>query len=111
MTPRPSAEPSRMLQPIAHESQVVVVHVSGVSRLEDASLSYSSLRGWEEQGPIDGLVYNAGIIRRDDAVDFTDKTTELPIEKVQLVIFAIQVALVWVLARRTFAVMEEESPR
>ncbi|BBZ63847.1 polyketide synthase [Mycolicibacterium monacense] len=29
----------------------------------------------------------------DDAVDYTDETTELPIEKVQLVIFAIQVAL------------------
>ena len=29
----------------------------------------------------------------DDSVDYTDETTELPIEKVQLVIFAIQVAL------------------
>ncbi|UXA13316.1 acyltransferase domain-containing protein [Mycobacterium sp. SMC-8] len=29
----------------------------------------------------------------DDAVDYTDETTELPIEKVQLVIFGIQVAL------------------
>lgn len=29
----------------------------------------------------------------DDAIDYTDETTELPIEKVQLVIFAIQVAL------------------
>nr|WP_197496558.1 polyketide synthase Pks13 [Mycobacterium sp. 1274761.0] len=29
----------------------------------------------------------------DDAVDYTDETTELPIEKVQLVIFAIQIAL------------------
>ena len=29
----------------------------------------------------------------DDAIDYTDETTELPIEKVQLVIFAIQIAL------------------
>lgn len=29
----------------------------------------------------------------DDSIDYTDETTELPIEKVQLVIFAIQVAL------------------
>lgn len=29
----------------------------------------------------------------DDAIDYSDETTELPIEKVQLVIFAIQVAL------------------
>ncbi|OBB11137.1 polyketide synthase [Mycobacteriaceae bacterium 1482268.1] len=29
----------------------------------------------------------------DDAIDYTDETTELPIEKLQLVIFAIQVAL------------------
>ena len=27
---------------------------------------------WETQGPIDGLVNNAGIIRRADAVDFTE---------------------------------------
>lgn len=29
----------------------------------------------------------------DDSIDYTDETTELPIEKVQLVIFAIQIAL------------------
>jgi 2-dehydro-3-deoxy-D-gluconate 5-dehydrogenase len=29
-------------------------------------------RAWEEHGPIDGLVNNAGIIRRADAVDFTE---------------------------------------
>ncbi|HKV17981.1 MAG TPA: polyketide synthase Pks13, partial [Mycobacterium sp.] len=29
----------------------------------------------------------------DDAIDYTDETTQLPIEKVQLVIFAIQIAL------------------
>ncbi len=29
----------------------------------------------------------------DDAIDYTDETTDLPIEKVQLVIFAIQIAL------------------
>src|SRR5690606_1260138 len=27
---------------------------------------------WEEHGPIDGLVNNAGIIKRVDAVDFTE---------------------------------------
>ena len=27
---------------------------------------------WEQTGPIDGLVNNAGIIRRADAVDFTE---------------------------------------
>ena len=31
-------------------------HVSDVRRLEDASLSYSSLRGWEERGPVDDFV-------------------------------------------------------
>ncbi len=31
-------------------------HVSDVRRLEDASLSYSSLRGWEERGQIDDFV-------------------------------------------------------
>ncbi len=29
----------------------------------------------------------------DDAIDYTDETTELPIEKVQLAIFALQIAL------------------
>ena len=28
---------------------------------------------WDEHGPIDGLVNNAGIIRRSDAVDFSDE--------------------------------------
>ena len=28
---------------------------------------------WDEHGPIDGLVNNAGIIRRADAVDFTEQ--------------------------------------
>ena len=29
-------------------------------------------QAWEEHGPVDGLVNNAGIIRRADAVDFTE---------------------------------------
>ena len=32
------------------------LHVSGVSRLEDASLSYSSLAGWEEQGRLENFL-------------------------------------------------------
>ncbi len=32
------------------------LHVSQVSALEDASLSYSSLSGWEEQGRLDGFL-------------------------------------------------------
>ena len=32
------------------------LHVSGVQRLEDASLSYSSLSGWEEQGRLEGFL-------------------------------------------------------
>ncbi|WP_273651839.1 inositol monophosphatase family protein [Cellulomonas fimi] len=32
------------------------MHVSGVDRLEDASLSYSSLSGWEEEGQLDGFL-------------------------------------------------------
>ena len=32
------------------------LQVSGVDRLEDASLSYSSLSGWEEQGGLDGFL-------------------------------------------------------
>ena len=32
------------------------LRVSGVARLEDASLSWSSLSGWEEQGRLDGLL-------------------------------------------------------
>ncbi|WP_372595169.1 histidinol-phosphatase [Actinotalea sp.] len=32
------------------------MQVSGVDRLEDASLSYSSLSGWEEQGGLDGFL-------------------------------------------------------
>ena len=32
------------------------LHVSGVTRLQDASLSYSSLTGWEEQGRLDGFL-------------------------------------------------------
>ncbi len=32
------------------------LHVSGVDRLSDASLSYSSLGGWEQQGRLDGLL-------------------------------------------------------
>jgi len=32
------------------------LHVSSVTRLEDASLSYSSLSGWEEQGRLAGFV-------------------------------------------------------
>ena len=32
------------------------LHVSGVDRLEDASLSYSSLSGWEEEGGLDGFL-------------------------------------------------------
>ena len=30
-------------------------------------------RAWDEHGPIDGLVNNAGIIKRVDAVDFTEE--------------------------------------
>jgi histidinol-phosphatase len=32
------------------------LHVSGVDRLEDASLSYSSLSGWEERGQLDSFL-------------------------------------------------------
>jgi len=32
------------------------LHVSGVDRLEDASLSYSSLSGWEADGGLDGFL-------------------------------------------------------
>lgn len=32
------------------------LHVSQVTRLEDASLSYSSLSGWEEQGRLEGFL-------------------------------------------------------
>ena len=32
------------------------IHVSGVTQLADASLSYSSLTGWEEQGRLGGLL-------------------------------------------------------
>jgi histidinol-phosphatase len=32
------------------------LHVSGIDRLEDASLSYSSLGGWEEQGRLDAFL-------------------------------------------------------
>ncbi|MGV9265029.1 histidinol-phosphatase [Kitasatospora sp. NPDC003701] len=32
------------------------IHVSGVSRLEDASFSYSSLSGWEERGRLDSFL-------------------------------------------------------
>jgi len=32
------------------------LHVSGVDRLEDASLSYSSLSGWEQQGALDAFL-------------------------------------------------------
>ena len=32
------------------------LHVSGVDRLEDASLSYSSLGGWEERGQLDAFL-------------------------------------------------------
>ncbi|KQT01344.1 histidinol-phosphatase [Cellulomonas sp. Leaf395] len=37
------------------------LHVSGVDRLEDASLSYSSLSGWEERGQLDAFL---GLTRR-----------------------------------------------
>ncbi len=37
-------------------SQATRLRVSDVSRLEDASLSYSSLSGWEEQGRLDGFL-------------------------------------------------------
>ena len=32
------------------------IHVSGVDRLEDASLSYSSLTGWQERDALDGFL-------------------------------------------------------
>ncbi len=37
-------------------SQATRLHVSGVADLEDASLSYSSLSGWEEHGRLDGFL-------------------------------------------------------
>ncbi|WP_028032465.1 2-dehydro-3-deoxy-D-gluconate 5-dehydrogenase KduD [Chelativorans sp. J32] len=41
--------------------------------LSDASATRAMFaRAWEEHGPINGLVNNAGIIRRADAIDFTE---------------------------------------
>jgi len=41
--------------------------------LADVSAAVGMLNdAWETHGPIDGLVNNAGIIRRDDAVDYTE---------------------------------------
>ena len=37
-------------------SQATRLHVSGVADLEDASLSYSSLSGWEADGRLDGFL-------------------------------------------------------
>jgi histidinol-phosphatase len=37
-------------------SQATQLHVSGVDRLQDASLSLSSLTGWEKQGRLDALL-------------------------------------------------------
>jgi histidinol-phosphatase len=37
-------------------SQATRLHVSGVSELADASLSYSSLTGWEDDGRLDGFL-------------------------------------------------------
>jgi 2-deoxy-D-gluconate 3-dehydrogenase len=42
--------------------------------LSDSSVASATLRDvWQRTGPLDGLVNNAGIIRRADAVDFTEK--------------------------------------
>jgi histidinol-phosphatase len=40
----------------ARAAEGAPIRVSGVSRLADASLSYSSLTGWEEQGRLPGLL-------------------------------------------------------
>lgn len=37
-------------------SQATAIHVSGVDRLQDASLSLSSLTGWEKQGRLDAIL-------------------------------------------------------
>lgn len=48
---------------------------SGVSGdLQDADFVRGLIDGvWNSEGPIDGLVNNAGIIRRNDALDFSDQ--------------------------------------
>lgn len=43
------------------------LHVSQVTRLEDASLSYSSLSGWEEQGRLEGFLDLARAVWRTRA--------------------------------------------
>lgn len=43
------------------------LQVSAVSRLEDASLSYNSLKGWQEAGRIDRLLHLAGTVWRTRA--------------------------------------------
>lgn len=39
-----------------HAAQATRIRVSAVSKLSDASLSYSSLGGWEEAGRLDGML-------------------------------------------------------
>ncbi len=57
-------------QVIAVEGSFVPAHCN----LADHAAAAAMLETvWNEQGPIDGLVNNAGIIRRADAVDFTEK--------------------------------------
>jgi 2-dehydro-3-deoxy-D-gluconate 5-dehydrogenase len=57
-------------QVAAVEGSLVPVHCD----LGDHAAAAAMLETvWDEQGPIDGLVNNAGIIRRAEAVDFTEK--------------------------------------
>ena len=39
-----------------HTSTAAAIHVSGVSRLPDASFCYSSLNGWEQAGRLDAIL-------------------------------------------------------
>jgi 2-dehydro-3-deoxy-D-gluconate 5-dehydrogenase len=55
---------------VAAGGSLVSVHCD----LDDHAAAAAMLEtAWKEHGPIDGLVNNAGIIRRADAVDFTEK--------------------------------------
>jgi len=61
------------------EETAKLVHAEGARfaaiscDLSDTSAARAMFdRAWEEHGPIDGLVNNAGIIRRADAIDFTE---------------------------------------
>ncbi|MQA25367.1 MAG: histidinol-phosphatase [Micromonosporaceae bacterium] len=39
-----------------HQHAATRIHVSDIARMEDASLSYSSLTGWDEQGRLPGML-------------------------------------------------------